>query len=363
MGFMLAPIQSRVTIPLFRPASPFEDRSTSFSLAPPFSSVLHIPFNSLSTPPSHPFPLPHHLYIARKFRTPQTRGSSRISRESEFLPAAPPFLAFSLRPFFPPSFRLWHPSALSGFLRRLSYPPDIYLRVFPCISFQLVPSHTHLVSPSFSFSSSSSSFSPSSFCSLWFRESTFERSVSLSPLYLFLSSSRHTRSSRSFCSVPFHHRCRVVVPSLTPFVARPSSPRLFALLYRAALPPVLTPPPPHPCSCRDSIGLYPRSLAARSPTVSSSVRRTFLSISPAGGTGGRGEEGSLLQVVPASDRRRCRVSRNRSPPMPRGGRTVALAVYYRYYDYYYYYFRRDQYFLFLYFFFSRGIVCILIRGK
>lgn len=39
-----------------------------------------------------------------------------------------------------------------------------------------------------------------------------------------------------------------------------------------------------------------------------------------------GEEGgwsSLLQVVPASDRRRCRVSRNRSPPMPRGGRTVA----------------------------------------
>ena len=42
MGFMLAPIQSRVTIPLFCPASPFRGRSTSFSLALPFSIVLFV---------------------------------------------------------------------------------------------------------------------------------------------------------------------------------------------------------------------------------------------------------------------------------------------------------------------------------
>lgn len=64
---------------------------------------------------------------------------------------------------------------------------------------------------------------------------------------------------------------------------------------------------------------------------------------------GGGEEevgGSLLQVVPVSDRRRCRVSRNRSPPMSRGGqngRTVAV-VYYRYYIYDCdYYFEHNQY--------------------
>lgn len=40
MGFMLAPIQSRVTIPLFCPASPFGGRSSSFFLALSFSTVL-----------------------------------------------------------------------------------------------------------------------------------------------------------------------------------------------------------------------------------------------------------------------------------------------------------------------------------
>lgn len=53
-----------------------------------------------------------------------------------------------------------------------------------------------------------------------------------------------------------------------------------------------------------------------------------LDLARGGGGGVEAEEAegawsSLLQVVPASDRRRCRVSRNRSPPMPRGGRTLA----------------------------------------
>lgn len=271
MGFMLAPIQSRVTIPLFRPASPFEGRSSSFSLALSFSSlVLRIPFNSPSTPPSHPFPpLPHrHLYIARKFRTPQTRGSSRISRVR-----ISPYRA-SLPCFFPPSlplplsFRPWHPSVLSGFLQRLSYP-DIYVysRAFRFNSFRC----TRISPPPPSSPPPPRPLSPSSFCSLWFRESTFERSVSLSPLYLFLPGSRHTRSPRSFCPVPFHHRCRAAVPSLTPFVARPSSPRLFALLYRAA--------PPH-----SSTSLTPAPVATPSDSILVPlplVRPRFLALSDA----------------------------------------------------------------------------------
>lgn len=180
------------------------------------------------------------VYISRGSFAHHRLAAVLASRESEFLPAAPPFLAFSLRLYLPLSFHLWPPSVLSGFLRRLSYPPDIYVysRTFRFNSFRrtrIFPSPPPSPFPPL--------LSPSSFCSLWFRESTFERSVSLSPLYLFLPGSRHTRSPRSFCPVPFHHRCRAAVPSLTPFAARPSSPRLFALLYRAAIPPL--PPLPH----------------------------------------------------------------------------------------------------------------------
>lgn len=116
----------------------------------------------------------------------------------------------------------------------------------------------------------------------------FERSVSLSLLYLFLPGSRHTRFPRSFCPVPFHHRCRTVVCALPHPITRPCPLRRSPFCI-ARVPLLLT----YPCSYRDFVGLYPRSLVARSLTVSSSVRYTFLSISPAGGTGG--ERGSLYK--------------------------------------------------------------------
>jgi hypothetical protein len=98
-----------------------------------------------------------------------------------------------------------------------------------------------------------------------------------------------------------------------------------------------------------SVSLPPLPPPLASTVVASSLSPASVPLDLACGGDSDGQERrSLLQVVPASDRRRCRVSRNRSPPMPRGGRTVALAVYYRYYDYdydYYHYPRRERYFL------------------
>lgn len=359
MGFMLAPIQSRVTIPLFCPASPFGGRSSSFSLSlprsRPFSSlVLRIPFNSLSTPPSHPFP-PYRtvVYISRGSFAHHRLAAVLASRESEFLPAAPPFLAFSLRLYLPLSFHLWPPSVLSGFLRRLSYPP-----IYTCIP-------VHFVSTR-SVAHASSLLLLLLLFLLFFlplpsAPSGSARARSRGPFPSRLSISSSQAAGTLVLLVlfaPFRFTTgagRLCPPSPRSSPARPHrgcSPFCIAQRYPPYLL-FLT----YPCSRRDSVGLHRRSLAARSPTVSSSVRCTFLSISPAGGTGGEGS--SLLQVVPASDRRRCRVSRNRSPPMPRGGRTVApvhllsllrLLLF------------SARSILFVFFFSSRGIVNTLIRG-
>lgn len=197
-----------------------EYRPTAFSLSLSRSHILDrslrwysaSPLTPCPTPPSHPLPLaaPSSIYRARKFRTPQTRGSSRISRVR-----ISPFLAFSLRPY-PPSLL---PSLTSLLSSLASFgvsrnPLDIYVysRAFRFNSFR----RTRISPPP----PPSPPLSPSSLCSLWFRESTFERSVSLSPLYLFLPGSRQTRSPRSFCPVPFHHRCRAAV--LPPSPGRPS---------------------------------------------------------------------------------------------------------------------------------------------
>lgn len=99
-----------------------ENRPTAFSLAPTLDRSLlwysASPLTPCPTPPSHPLPLaaPASIYRARKSRTPQTRGSSRISRVR-----ISPCRAFLPR-FFPPSllsFPSSVPGLLSGFLRRL----------------------------------------------------------------------------------------------------------------------------------------------------------------------------------------------------------------------------------------------------
>lgn len=203
-------LRFRCSVPLL-PLGAVPLASLSLSHSRSFSSsVLRIPFNSLPPRPRTLSPCRTVVYISRGSFAHHRLAAVLASRESEFLPARA-----SLPRFFPPSLRpsLSHSLCpLSGFLRRLSYPPDIYVysRAFRFNSFR----RTRISPPSPLF--------PSSFCSLRFRESTFERSVSLSPLYLFLPDSRHTRSPRSFCPVPFHHRCRAAVPSLAPFVPPPA---------------------------------------------------------------------------------------------------------------------------------------------
>lgn len=187
------------------------------------------------------FPLtaPSSIYREEVSHTTDSRQFSHLESQNFSLPRLPSSLFPSVSTSLSPFISGLPLSSLASFgVSRTPRYIRVYSRTFRFNSFRrtrIFPSPPPSPFPPL--------LSPSSFCSLWFRESTFERSVSLSPLYLFLPGSRHTRSPRSFCPVPFHHRCRAAVPSLTPFVARPSSPRLFALLYRAAIPPL--PPLPH----------------------------------------------------------------------------------------------------------------------
>ena len=199
--------------------------SRSFS-----SLVLRIPFNSLSVSPSHPFPLlPHrHLYISWGSFAHHRLAAVLASRESEFLSAAPPFLAFSLRLYLLLSFRPWPSSVLSGFLRRLSYPR------YTCIPVHFVSTRTiaHL---SFSFSFLSLSCFPFLLLPLVPRKHVREVCFSLTSLSLPPRQPAHSFSSfflpRSV-SPPVPDGC-VCPPS--PYHPPMSSPS-FALLYRTSPP-------------------------------------------------------------------------------------------------------------------------------
>lgn len=315
----------------------------SLSHSRPFSSlVLRIPFNSLSTPSLAPFPPCRTVYISRGSFAHHRLEAVLASRESEFLPAAPPFLAFSLRPFRP-----FVPSIPLSFLVSfgVSRTSDIYVysRAFRFHSFR----RTRISPPS------------------------------PPPLLLSLPlPSAPSDSARARSRGPFPSLTSLSLPPRQPahsffsfFLPRSvSPPGGCALPHPVRRPPVLS-AAVRPSVSRGSPSLTPAPAATPSDSILvplPPVRPRFLALSDARSSRSRlreaqgGKGGSLLQVVPVSDRRRCRVSRNRSPPMPRGGRTVAPVVYYRYYDYYHY-FRRDRYFLFL--FSSRGIVSILIRGE
>lgn len=265
--------------------------------APPFGPFPFLLYRSLSlfTSPLTPrFPLartllPHHrLYIARKFRTPQTRGSSRISRV-RISPSGTPlshFFSLPLSSLSASSHSLSFSLSSSSFFRRLSCP-WIYTCIFPCISFLLVPplfgAHASPLLLLF-FLSLAPSILPPLIC-----KSTFERSISLLPPYLFLPGSRHTRFPRSFCPVSFHHRCRAAVPS-HPFTSLPRlSPSCIAQF--PPLLPRLTP--------RLHRALSSPLCPARSLMVSSSVRCTSLSISPVA-EGFAFTSGSSLGPAPVS---------------------------------------------------------------
>lgn len=236
MGFMLAPIQSRVTIPSFVLLLPsgrspslfsFILLSRALSLDCSLRRVLRIPFDSLTAPrpPSVPATV---AYISRGSFAHHRLVAVLASRESEFLPPHPLFLAFSLPPAVPPFLPSSHPAPFRpAWLPSASLVPSIYIRVFPCISFLLVPSvHTHLPCP-FSPPSSASCRSFSLVLS-----AAGARSRGSFPSLRFaisFSQAAGTRFPRSFCPVPFHHRCRAVVPSLNPPI-RPSVSRNGVLL-------------------------------------------------------------------------------------------------------------------------------------
>lgn len=362
MGFMLAPIQSRVTIPLFCPASPFEGRS-SFSLAR--SLVLNRSLRWCSASPLtpspplprtlSPFAAPSSIYREEVSHTTDSRQFSHLESQNFSLPRLPSSLFPSVPTSLSPFISGLPLSSLASFGVSRTPPP-----IYTCIP-------VHFVSTRFVAHASplllllhlfvlALPSAPSG--------SARARSRGPFPSRLSISSSQAAGTLVLFVLfAPFRFTTgagRLYPPSprsSPPPPLSPFSPRLFALLYRAAPPYLLF--LTYPCSRRDSVGLHPRSLAARSPTVSSSVRCTFLSISPTGGTGGEG--GSLLQVVPASDRRRCRVSRNRSPPMPRGGRTVAPVHLLSLLRLLLLFSGRSILFI-SFFFFHRGIVNALIRS-
>lgn len=116
MGFMLAPIQSRVTIPLFCPASPFGRTVPLPSLSLPhsrsFSSlVLRIPFNSLPNPSlASSSPCRTVVYISREevSHTTDSRQFSHLESQNFSLPRLPSSL-FPSVPTLPPFFRPWPP--------------------------------------------------------------------------------------------------------------------------------------------------------------------------------------------------------------------------------------------------------------
>lgn len=157
MGFMLAPIQSRVTIPLFCPASPFEGRS-SFSLAR--SLVLNRSLRWCSASPLTPSPplprtlssfaAPSSIYREEVSHTTDSRQFSHLESQNFSLPRLPSSLFPSVPTSLSPFISGLPLSSLASF--GVSRTPPRYIRVFPCISFQLVSSHTHLLSFSFSFS-------------------------------------------------------------------------------------------------------------------------------------------------------------------------------------------------------------------
>lgn len=145
MGFMLAPIQSRVTIPSFVLLLP-SGRSSSLPFFI-FLTVRSLDVLSVGCSAS-PLTLSSARPRARRTVTYISRGSFAhhrlaavlASRESEFLPPCPPFLAFSLPPslFLPPLLPLPpSPFDLPGFLRRPSYPRYVYVysRAFRFYSF------------------------------------------------------------------------------------------------------------------------------------------------------------------------------------------------------------------------------------
>lgn len=245
MGFMLASIQSRVMIPLFVLLLP-SGRSPSLFIALPFSPlVLRIPFDSPFSPHPHPSAAPSSIYREEVSHTTDSRQFSHLESQNFSLryPSFSLFLPSSVLPLCAFSRSLSFSLSFSSFLQRLSYSwiylyissiyiyTRVYSRAFRFYSFRRYSVHTHLPS---SFSSSSRSLPP--FCPLSFCESTFERSISLLPPYLFLPGSRHTRFSSFFLprsvSPPVPSGCTLSHP-----LASPPSP--LALLYRA-IPPSLT---------------------------------------------------------------------------------------------------------------------------
>lgn len=270
-------LRFRCSVPLL-PLGAVPLASLSLSHSRSFSSsVLRIPFNSLPPRPRTLSPCRTVVYISRGSFAHHRLAAVLASRESEFLPAAPPFLAFSLRPCVPLSLSLTL-SVLSLASFGVSRTPPIYTCIpVHFVSTRSVAHASPLLLPFFPLLSAPSG-------------SARARSRGPFPSRLSISSSQTAGTLVLLVLfAPFRFTTgagRLCPPSLRSSLRPPvSSPRLFALLYRVAPPrPLLL---TYPCSRRDSVGLYPRSLAARSPTVSSSVRCTFLSISPAGGAGGR----------------------------------------------------------------------------
>lgn len=251
-----------------RPALPSDcvfllSRSLSLSLVRPFSSL--VPPHPLRLAPPHPPAAPSPIYREEVSHTTDSRQFSHLESQN-----------FSLLPLSPPS---PHPSTLSGLLRRLSYPR--YIRVFLCISFPLVPSlHTHLPSSSYSRLPARSLLPP-----LVPREHVREvrfplASLSLPPrqpalvLLVLFAPFRFTTGAGRLCpsSPPTAPRAPLLaLPSVSR--ARPLRPSL------ASRPDFVRSLPPAPR----------RSSRSLSPTVSSSVRCTSLSISLAAYRGQRGQ--------------------------------------------------------------------------
>lgn len=199
-------LRFRCSVPLL-PLGAVPLASLSLSHSRSFSSlVLRIPFNSLPPRPRTLSPCRTVVYISRGSFAHHRLAAVLASRESEFLPAAPPFLAFSLRPCVPLSLSL----SLASF--GVSRTPPIYTCIpVHFVSTRSVAHASPLLLPFFPLLSAPSG-------------SARARSRGPFPSRLSISSSpdsRHTRSPRSFCPVPFHHRCRAAVPSLAPFVVPP----------------------------------------------------------------------------------------------------------------------------------------------